>query len=127
MKRLVFVIVSLFVIPWVKAQVAVDTLSTEALNTLLIEQVERLAEDNEEEIDYEDLLENYIFLSDNPVNINSDEVTRLVELRLISAFQYEELKKYRRFYGDFMFLDELEMVEGFDEQTVAIIRPVVCI
>lgn len=127
MKRLVFTIVSLFVVFWAKAQVAVDTLSTEALNTLLIEQVERLAEDNEEEIDYEDLLESYIFLSDNPVNINSDEVVRLVELRLISAFQYEELKKYRRFYGDFMFLDELEMVEGFDEQTVAIIRPVVCI
>ena len=127
MKRLVFTIVSLFVVFWAKAQVAVDTLSTEALNTLLIEQVERLAEDNEEEIDYEDLLESYIFLSDNPVNINSDEVMRLVELHLISAFQYEELKKYRRFYGDFMFLDELEMVEGFDEQTVAIIRPVVCI
>ena len=89
--------------------------------------MERLAEDNEEEIDYEDLLESYIFLSDNPVNINSDEVMRLVELHLISTFQYEELKKYRRFYGDFMFLDELEMVEGFDEQTVAIIRPVVCI
>lgn len=127
MKRLVFTIVSLFVVFWAKAQVAVDTLNTEALNTLLIEQVERLAEDNEEEIDYEDLLESYIFLSDNPVNINSDEVMRLVELHLISAFQYEELKKYRRFYGDFMFLDELEMVEGFDEQTVAIIRPVVCI
>lgn len=127
MKRLVFTIVSLFVVFWAKAQVAVDTLSTEALNTLLIEQVERLAEDNEEEIDYEDLLESYIFLSDNPVNINSDEVMRLVELHLISTFQYEELKKYRRFYGDFMFLDELEMVEGFDEQTVAIIRPVVCI
>ena len=127
MKRLVFTIVSLFIVFWAKAQVAVDTLSTEALNTLLIEQVERLAEDNEEEIDYEDLLESYIFLSDNPVNINSDEVMRLVELHLISAFQYEELKKYRRFYGDFMFLDELEMVEGFDEQTVAIIRPVVCI
>lgn len=127
MKRLVFTIVSLFIVFWAKAQVAVDTLSTEALNTLLIEQVERLAEDNEEEIDYEDLLESYIFLSDNPVNINSDEGMRLVELHLISAFQYEELKKYRRFYGDFMFLDELEMVEGFDEQTVAIIRPVVCI
>ena len=95
MKRLVFTIVSLFVVFWAKAQVAVDTLSTEALNTLLIEQVERLAEDNEEEIDYEDLLESYIFLSDNPVNINSDEVMRLVELHLISAFQYEELKKYR--------------------------------
>ena len=127
MKRLVFIIVSFFVVSFAKAQIAIDTLSTEALNNLLIEQVERLAEDSDDDMDYEDLLDNYIFLSENPVNLNSEETMRLVELHLLSVFQYEELQKYRRFYGDFMFLDELEMVEGFDEQTVAIIKPVVCI
>ena len=127
MKRLAILILSLFFVVAAKAQIAIDTLSTEALNQLLIEQVERLAEDSDEDIDFEDLLENYIFFSENPVNINSTEVMQLVELRLINVFQYEELQKYRRYYGDFMFLDELEMVEGFDEQTLAIIRPVVCI
>ena len=125
MKRLALIILSLFVVTMAKAQIAVDTLSTEALNTLLIEQVERLAEDSDDDMDYEDLLDHYIFYADNPVNLNSDEMMRLVELHLLSVFQYEELQKYRRYYGDFLFLDELEMVEGFDEQTVAIIRPVV--
>ena len=41
MKRLVFVILSLFVVSFAKAQIAVDTLSADALNELLIEQVER--------------------------------------------------------------------------------------
>lgn len=127
MKRLAILILSLFFVAAAKAQIAIDTLSTEALNQLLIEQVERLAEDSDEDIDFEDLLENYIFFSENPVNINSTEVMQLVELHLLNVFQYEELQKYRRYYGDFMFLDELEMVEGFDEQTLAIIRPVVCI
>ena len=127
MKRLILIIVSLFIVLFAKAQIAIDTLSTEALNNLLIEQVERLAEDGDEDADYEDLLENYIFLSENPVDLNSEETMRLVELHLLSVFQYEELQKYRRFYGDFMFLDELEMVEGLDEQTVAIIKPVVCL
>ena len=127
MKRLAILILSLFFVVAAKAQIAIDTLSTEALNQLLIEQVERLAEDSDEDIDFEDLLENYIFFSENPININSTEVMQLVELRLLNVFQYEELQKYRRYYGDFMFLDELEMVEGFDEQTLAIIRPVVCI
>ena len=127
MKRLAILILSLFFVVAAKAQIAIDTLSTEALNQLLIEQVERLAEDSDEDIDFEDLLENYIFFSENPVNINSTEVMQLVELHLLNVFQYEELQKYRRYYGDFMFLDELEMVEGFDEQTLAIIRPVVCI
>ena len=71
MKRLVLIIVSLFVVSFAKAQIAIDTLNTEALNNLLIEQVERLAEDGDEDADYEDLLENYIFLSENPVNLNS--------------------------------------------------------
>ena len=125
MKRLVFIILSLSLSLTVKAQVAIDTLSVEALNNMLIEQVERLAEDSDDDIDYEDLLDNYIFLSDNPVNINSDEVMRLVELHLLSVFQYQTLQQYRRYYGDFLFLDELAMVDGFDEQTVSIITPLV--
>ena len=125
MKRLVIIILFLLFAVAAKAQIAIDTLSAEALNELLIEQVERMAEDSDDDIDYEELLDYYIFLSDNPINLNSDDMVRLVELHLISAFQFEEVKKYRRYYGDFMFLDELEMVEGFDAQTIDIIRPLV--
>ena len=127
MKRLVLIILSLFAATFAKAQIAIDTLSTEALNELLIEQVERLAEDSDEDVDFEDLLDNYIFFSENPININSDEVMQLVELHLLSVFQFQALQQYRRSFGDFLFLDELEMVDGFDEQTLAIIRPVVCL
>jgi len=127
MKRLALIILSLFAVTFAKAQIAIDTLSTEALNELLIEQVERLAEDVDAEIDFEDLLDNYIFFSENPININSDEVMQLVELHLLSMFQYQALQQYRRLFGDFLFMDELEMVDGIDEQTLAIIRPVVCL
>ena len=127
MKRLLIIILFLLFAVAAKAQIAIDTLSAEALNELLIEQVERMAEDSDDDIDYEELLDNYIFLSDNPINLNSDDMVQLMELHLINAFQYEELKKYRRYYGDFMFLDELAMVEGFDEQTIEIIRPLVCV
>ena len=127
MKQLVIIILSLFFAVAAKAQIATDTLSTEALNDLLIEQVERLAEDSDDDIDYEDLLENYIFFSENPIDINSDDVKQLVELHLLNVFQYEELLKYRRYYGDFLFLDELEMVEGFDDLTLSIIRPLVMV
>lgn len=127
MKRLIFTILTLLFALVSQAQIAVDTLSTEALNELLIQQVERLAEDGDDDVDYEDLLENYIFFSENPINLNSDEIEQLVELQLINAFQFEELKNYRRYYGDFLFLEELEMVEGFDEQTIRLLMPIVCI
>ena len=125
MKRLVFVIVSLFIASLAKAQVTVDTPGTEVLNGLLIEQVERLAEDSNEDIDLEDLLESYIFLSENPVSLNSTEIGQLVSLRLLSVFQYEALLNYRHDYGDILFFDELKMVEGFNDHTLAIIRPLV--
>lgn len=125
MKRLIFTILSLCLCHFAKAQIAIDTISAEALNELLIGQVERLAEDGDEDADYEELLENYIFYSENPINLNSDEIVELLELRLINVFQYEELQKYRRYYGDFLFIDELAMVEGFDEQTIGIIAPIV--
>ena len=127
MKRLIFTILTLFFALTAKAQIAVDTLSAEALNELLIQQVERLAEDGDEDVDYEDLLENYIFFSENPINLNSDDIIQLAELQLINTFQFEELKNYRRYYGDFLFMDELEMVEGFDEQTIRLLMPIVCI
>ena len=127
MKRLIFTIVALGFCLFAKAQISIDTLSTDALNELLIEQIERLAEDSDEDVDYEDLLENYVFFSENPINLNSDDVVQLLQLRLINVFQYEELQKYRRYYGDFLFLEELEMVEGFDEQTLSIIAPIVYI
>ena len=125
MKRLTLTIVALSFCLFAKAQVPIDTLSTDALNELLIEQVERLAEDSDEDTDYEELLDHYIFFIENPINLNSDDIVELLELRLINVFQYEELQKYRRYYGDFLFLEELEMVEGFDEQTLNIIAPIV--
>ena len=71
MKRLVIIILFLLFAVAAKAQIAIDTLSAEALNELLIEQVERMAEDSDDDIDYEELLDYYIFLSDNPINLNS--------------------------------------------------------
>ncbi len=126
MKRLILI---LFLLTgfFAKAQTVRDTLNTDALNALLIEQVERLAEDSDDDTDFEDLMENYIFLSENPVNLNSDDMHQLVELRLINVFQYEALQQYRRYYGDFLFLEELEMVEGFDAQTLSILAPIVYI
>ena len=127
MKRLVLAILLLATGLFAKAQVPVGTPRPDVVNSLLIEQLERMAEDSDDEVDFEELLEHYIFLSDNPVDLNSDEVMQLVEMRLMSAFQYEALQQYRRYYGDFLFLEELEMVEGLDEQTISLIAPLVYI
>jgi hypothetical protein len=125
MKRIVLIIISLSFSLLTRAQVAVDTLTNDLMNHLLSEQIERLAEDLDEGFDYEDLVESYRFLLENPLCLNSEEALQLTELNLISAFQYEALQEYRKRYGDLLFPEELLQVEGFDQTTLDIIRPVV--
>ena len=75
---------------------------------------------------FEELLEAYESLREQPLNLNSQEAVRLVELGLLSPFQLEALRAYRRQYGELLFLGELSMIEGFDAHTVAVLAPIVC-
>ena len=127
MKVLVLLIVCFF-------QPLGDTLQSVTQNIdflyqLLLEQnEERLAEFVEFGIDedaHEELIEDYLFYLENPININSEAVSRLEEIGLLSAFQTKALQDYRRQFGDLLLADELLMIEGFNETTVAVIAPLV--
>lgn len=103
----------------------------EFLYQLLMEQTEEnLSEDLElseesTEAAHEELLEEYLFYQSNPVNINSEEVVRLEEMGLLSTFQTEALRQYRRSFGDLLFIEELLMIDEFSEPVVAVIAPLV--
>lgn len=107
------------------------TQNVEFLYQLLLEQAEdRLAEALEPlgedgEDSHEELIADYLYYLENPININSEEATHLEEIGLLSAFQTEALRQYRRQFGDLMLADELRMVEDFGEATVAVILPLV--
>lgn len=95
-------------------------------NDLIIEQLERMSEDNEGESDFSDLLETYWNLTENPIDLNSDDIEQLTELKLISIFQLENIKKYKHDYGDFQLIEELYEVEGLDTICIEIIKPLIC-
>lgn len=103
----------------------------EFLYQLLMEQTEEsLSEDLElseenAEASHEDLLEEYLFYQSNPININSEEVVHLEEMGLLSAFQTEALRQYRKQFGDLLFIEELLMMDEFSEPVVAVIAPLV--
>ena len=89
----------------------------------LFDQLE-LADENVEDA-YEDLLEDYLFYLENPININSEEVAHLEEMGLLNAYQLKALQTYQRQYGDLLFHDELLMIEGFTDAVVTVISPLV--
>ena len=113
-------------------KVATDTLKVAAnidfLYQKLLDEVENLeaAEDEETMEQLEALLEAYEDYRINPININSEAVSRLEEMGLLSSFQMEALKQYRKSYGDLLLVEELMMIEDFDQRTVAVIAPIVC-
>lgn len=96
-------------------------------NDLIIEHIERMSENSGDEIsDYSELVEAYWSLLDNPININSDDIDRLAEFKMLSIFQLEEIKSYRKEFGDFQFIEELYEVEGIDDNSIAIIKDIIC-
>lgn len=104
------------------------TANTEYLYQLFVEQAEDQAEstiDETTEADYEELLLAYEYYREHPININSDELVHLEEMGLLGIFQVEAVKKYRRQFGDLLFVDELLMLEEFSETTVAVITPLI--
>lgn len=93
------------------------------LTERITEQIELIAESTEEELDYSDLIENYLFLAENPLNVNADNLESLRDLYLINAFQFESLKAYLKEYGPMLTPYELIAIEGFTEQTITLIEP----
>ena len=120
-------------------QTSADTLShadslrrvaenTEYLYQLFVEQAEDQAEsaaDESTEADYEELLLAYEYYREHHININSDEIVHLEEMGLLSVFHAEAIQRYRRQFGDLLFVDELLMLEDFSETTVAVITPLI--
>lgn len=91
----------------------------------LLEELEFGGEDDYDEDSREELIEDYLYYLENPVNINSDEVSHLEEMGLLNAFQMKALKQYQRQFGDLIFAEELLMIDDFNEATVAVISPLV--
>ncbi len=97
-------------------------------NDLIIEHFEKMSENSDEEYsDYSELLESYWSITENPININSDDIDLLAELKFISIFQLENIKTYKKNYGDFQFIEELYEVEELDSLSIEIIKPIICL
>lgn len=95
-------------------------------NELIIEQIERMAENSEEEnLDYSELIEAYWSLLENPININSNDIDILTEYKIISIFQLENIKNYQQEYGDILIIEELYEIEGIDDRTIEMLRPII--
>ncbi len=95
------------------------------LNEQIMAQMEAIAEALDANLDFSDLVDNYQYYAENKINLNGDEVAELRNLYLINEFQLKTLMEYRKRYGAFLSIYELALVEGFDDQTLDVILPII--
>ncbi len=85
--------------------------------------LENLSRDSDINLDYSDLLEEYIYYFENPVNINGENIVKLRDIYLINDIQLNNLRLYIVNFGQLMSIYELTSVTGFDKETVKNLEP----
>ena len=116
-----FLIPILICLPW--SVLAQNTITDD----IIIDQIERMVDENDDDVDYSELIENYWDICEHKINVNNpDELSQLIELHLVNIFIVDNINSYRKDFGDIMNYEELKFVEGIDEMTFNILKPLIC-
>ncbi|MEO5968102.1 MAG: hypothetical protein ABIP68_08380 [Ferruginibacter sp.] len=100
--------------------------SQESPNTEIEQQLENISETQGEEVDNE-LLLNLNYLQKHPININSGEINNLKDLPFADNLKIENLIDYKRLFGVFISIYELQAIPGWDLDFINKILPFITI
>lgn len=89
------------------------------------EMLERWNETADSPVSIDEVEELFELFAAQPIDINDTVGEGLQQLFFVSPFQCAALRAYIGQYGALLSMDELSLVPGFDEATVALLRPVV--
>ena len=96
-------------------------------DNLLKEKIETVAEISEENADMTTLLDQLNYYSEHPLNLNTAAFSELKELTLLNDIQINALLEHIKRNGRLMAYEELQTIDGFDEETIQHILPYVVI
>lgn len=103
---------------------AQQTDTTAVINmNFITDQIENIAATTDLEIDYSDLLNEFLYYSKNPIAINSAQRIKLVDLMLVNEMQLSNLEIYLSEYGYLQSKFELALISGFDKESVERLLP----
>ncbi|MDQ2180574.1 helix-hairpin-helix domain-containing protein [Marinifilum sp. D714] len=92
----------------------------------LIERIiENIAEQEEDNPDYTNLLEEITKLIQHPLNINAANSYELEKLYFLNQNQIEQLIKYREENGSILSIYEIQLIKGFSAELVKNIAPLI--
>lgn len=92
------------------------------IEEIIEKRVEALIDQTEETIDLESIIQNLYSIYENPINLNGNRLSELLENNLISEFQFFKINQHLESYGSFLEIEELLIIEGFNEQKIDDLR-----
>ena len=80
--------------------------------------IETITEQSEEESDYTELIEDFLYLQEHKMNLNNPDYQQLMDVFGFTDYQIFHLQRYLRLYGQMYSIYELAVIEGMDKQTI---------
>ena len=96
-------------------------------DSVIQNQVELLVSRSDADHDFVEFAEDYQWLLNNPVNINSRSLRELGRLFFLSKPQQYRILAYTSTYGDMVSEYELAQIEGIDSATLSLIKTYIII
>ncbi|MBL7742899.1 MAG: helix-hairpin-helix domain-containing protein [Chitinophagaceae bacterium] len=91
------------------------------------QQLENLADADQAETEDDSYLQQLEYFKKQPINLNTADASELKELRILTDLQADNLIAYRRLFGNFISIYELQAVPSWDAGTIRKLLPFVTI
>lgn len=122
MKRLIIISILFFISLHVRSQVEETTANT------VEQQLENNTENNEDvETEDDGYLQQMQQFLKHPINLNQAAANELMELKILTTLQAQQLILYREFVGKFIDIYELQALPGWDLHTIRKLRPYITV
>ncbi len=116
MKTMIKHITSLIAVVLLLSSVTLEAQQSDTLNVRnedLSDDLEDLTRANDAVLDFSDLVADYEYYREHPVNLNGPELRKLVELRLLNEAQLFSVESYIKNNGPLKSVYELKFIPGF--------------
>jgi hypothetical protein len=94
-----------------------DTVKTQNVE-FITDKLENIAQTTDLNLDYSDLVDDYLYYLKNPINLNGNDISKLTELHLLSENQLQNLIVYKEKYKQLYSIYELKYIPGFDAESI---------
>ena len=94
--------------------------------SLWLESLEEFAIEQQEDIDWEEELQELSYYLDHPLNLNSATKEELEQFPFLTNQQIENIRAYIIIHGPMKTIYELQLVEGLDKKTIELLKHFVC-